>query len=137
LLRTAEAAGVHGVLLPTRRSAAITSAACETSAGGAEHLLVARVTNLARTISQLQRSGLWVAGLEALPEAQPYDSVDLSGPLVLVVGGEGRGLSRLVRERCDWLLRLPMRGNVGSLNASVAGSIVLYWALRCRKRKND
>jgi 23S rRNA (guanosine2251-2'-O)-methyltransferase len=136
LMRTAEAAGVHGVLLPTRRSAAVTPVACETSAGGAEHLLVARVTNLSRTLSELQRSGLWVAGLEALPEAQPYDEVDLSGPLVLAVGGEGRGLSRLVRERSDWLLRLPMRGKVGSLNVSVAGSIVLYWALRCRELKS-
>ena len=136
LLRTAESAGVHGVVMPTRRAAAITPAACETSAGASEHLLVARVTNLARTLAELQQSGLWVAGLEALPEAQPYDSVDLSGPLVLVAGSEGQGLSRLVRERCDWLLRLPMRGNVGSLNASVAGSIVLYWVLRCREQKN-
>jgi len=136
LLRTAESAGVHGVLLPTRRAAAITPAACETSAGAVEHLLVARVTNLGRTRKELQQSGLWVAGMEARPEAQPYDSVDLSGPLVLAVGSEGQGLSRLVRERCDWLLRLPMRGNVGSLNASVAGSIVLYWVLRCRAQEH-
>ena len=136
LLRTAEAAGAHGVVFPSRRAAAITPVACEASAGGAEHLLVARVTNLARTLTELKQSGLWAAGLEALPEAQPYDSVDISGPLVLAVGGEGQGLSRLVREHCDWLLRLPMRGNVGSLNASVAGSIVLYWVLRCREQKN-
>ena len=75
-----------------------------------------------------------MAGLESLPEALPYEAVDLSGPLALVVGSEGRGLSRLVRERCDWLLRLPLRGRVGSLNAAVAGSIVLYWVVRCRKR---
>lgn len=136
LLRTAEAAGAHGVVLPSRRAAAITPVACEASAGAVEHLLVARVTNLARTLTELKQSGLWAAGLEALPEAQPYDSVDISGPLVLAVGGEGQGLSRLVREHCDWLLRLPMRGNVGSLNASVAGSIVLYWVLRCREQKN-
>ena len=136
LLRTAEAAGAHGVVFPSRRAAAITPVACEASAGAVEHLLVARVTNLARTLAELKQSGLWVAGLEALPEAQPYDSVDLSGPLVLAVGGEGQGLSRLVREHCDWLLRLPMRGDVGSLNASVAGSIVLYWVLRCRELKS-
>jgi 23S rRNA (guanosine2251-2'-O)-methyltransferase len=136
LLRTAEAAGVHGVVLPTRRAAAITPAACETSAGAVEHLLVARVTNLARTLTELKQVGLWVAGLEGLPEAQAYDGVDLGGPLVLVVGGEGQGLGRLVRERCDWLLRLPMRGNVGSLNAAVAGSIALYWVLHSRGRES-
>ena len=134
LLRTAEAAGVHGAVLPKRRSAAITPAASDASAGAVEHLLVARVTNLARTLTELKRVGLWVAGLESLPEAQPYDTVDLSGPLVLVVGSEGRGLSRLIRERCDWLLKLPMLGRVGSLNAAVAGSIVLYWAVRCRAK---
>jgi 23S rRNA (guanosine2251-2'-O)-methyltransferase len=137
LLRTAEASGVHGVILPTRRSAAITPAASETSAGAAEHLLVARVTNLARKLTDLKQDGLWVAGLEALPEARAYDSVDLGGPLVLVVGSEGRGLSRLVRERCDWLLRLPMRGEVGSLNAAVAGAIGLYWVLHCRQRASE
>ena len=134
LLRTAEAAGVHGAVLPKRRSAAITPAASDASAGAVEHLLVARVTNLARTLTELKRVRLWVAGLESLPEAQPYDTVDLSGPLALVVGSEGRGLSRLVRERCDWLLKLPMLGRVGSLNAAVAGSIVLYWAVRCRAK---
>ncbi len=137
LLRTAEAAGVHGVVLPQRRSAAITPAASDTSAGAAEHLRVAQVTNLARTLAELKQAGLWVAGLESRPEAQPYDAVDLSGPLALVVGSEGRGLSRLVRERCDWLLKLPMRGGVGSLNAAVAGSIVLYWVLRCRERESE
>ena len=132
LLRTAEAAGVHGAVLPKRRSAAITPAASDASAGAVEHLLVARVTNLARTLTELKQAGLWVAGLESLPEALPYEAVDLSGPLALVVGSEGRGLSRLVRERCDWLLKLPLRGRVGSLNAAVAGSIVLYWVVRCR-----
>jgi 23S rRNA (guanosine2251-2'-O)-methyltransferase len=137
LLRTAESSGVHGVILPTRRAAAVTPAACEASAGGAEHLLVARVTNLARTLANLKQAGLWVAGLEAEDGATPYDSVHLGGPLVVVVGSEGQGLSRLVRERCDWLLRLPMMGHVGSLNAAVAGSIVLYWVLRCRERERE
>ncbi|MDH7486065.1 MAG: 23S rRNA (guanosine(2251)-2'-O)-methyltransferase RlmB [Anaerolineae bacterium] len=135
LLRTAEAVGVHGVVLPRRRSAAITPVASDTSAGAAEHLRVAQVTNLARTLAELKQAGLWVAGLEALPEAQPYDAVDLGGPLALVVGSEGRGLSRLVRERCDWLLKLPLRGRVGSLNAAVAASIVLYQVLRCRETR--
>jgi len=134
LLRTAEAVGVHGVILPKDRSAEITAVASDTSAGAVEHLLVAQVGNLPRTLQELQGAGLWVAGLDAAPEALPFDSIDLGGALALVVGSEGRGLSRLVRERCDWLLRLPMRGRVASLNASVAGSVVLYAVLASRSR---
>jgi len=106
------------------------------SAGAVEHLLVARVTNLVRTMKALQEAGLWLAGLEDLPEAQPYDQVALDMPLGLVVGSEGKGMRRLVRETCDLLLRLPMRGRVNSLNAAVAGSIALYAAWRQRQRRN-
>jgi len=133
LLRTAEAVGVHGVILQERRAVGITPAVVSSSAGAVEHLLVAQVTNLVRTMKALQEAGLWLVGLEDLPEAPPYDQVDMDMPLGLVVGSEGRGMRRLVRETCDLLLRLPMRGRISSLNASVAGSIVLYagWRRRC------
>ncbi len=134
LLRTAEAVGLHGVLIPKRRAVGVTPAVSNASAGAVEHLYVARVSNLAQTIGELQREAIWVVGVERAPEAIPYDEADLTGPLALVVGSEGEGLSRLVRERCDWLTMLPMRGRVTSLNAAVAGSIVLYAAWRARAR---
>ncbi len=134
LFRTAEAVGVHGVIIPKRRAAGVTPAVSHTSAGAVEHLAVVQVANLPQTISKLQQEGVWVVGLERTPEARPLDEVDLTGPLALVVGSEGKGLSRLVRERCDWLVMLPMRGRVTSLNAAVAGSIVLYTAWRARER---
>ena len=133
LLRTAEAVGVHGVVIQQRRAVGITPAAVNGSAGAAEHLLVAQVTNLVNTIGQLKGSDVWVAGLEAARGAQRYDQADLGGPLALVVGSEGKGLRRLVRERCDFLVELPMRGNVTSLNAAVAGSVMLYEVLRQRQ----
>ncbi|HEX5502685.1 MAG TPA: 23S rRNA (guanosine(2251)-2'-O)-methyltransferase RlmB [Thermomicrobiales bacterium] len=134
LLRTAEAVGVTGVLLPEHRAAAITPAVVNASSGATEHLHVARVTNLARALAQLKQAGVWVAGLEAAPEAGLLDDADLAGPLALVVGSEGRGIARLVRETCDFLVRLPMRGRVASLNAAVAGSVALYAADRQRER---
>ena len=133
LLRTAEAVGIHGVIIPNRRAAGITPAVSNASAGAVEHLRVARVTNLARAIAQLQQAGVWVVGLERVDQARSIDEADLTGPLALVVGSEGQGLSRLIRERCDWLVMLPMRGRVTSLNAAVAGSIVLYAAWRARE----
>ena len=132
LLRTAEAAGVHGVVIPGRRAAGVTAAAVRASAGAAEHVRVALVTNLVRAIETLKAEGVWMAGLEAVPGAQLYTEADLGGSLGLVVGSEGKGLSRLVRERCDYLLRLPMLGQVESLNAAVAGAITLYEARRQR-----
>jgi len=134
LLRTAEAVAVHGVVIPRHRSAQVTPAVSNASAGAVEHLLIARVTNLPRTIVELQERGVWAVGLERVPEAQDYRQVDLNMPLALVVGSEGQGLSRLVRQRCDLLIKLPMRGNIDSLNASVAGSIVLYEAWRQRQK---
>jgi 23S rRNA (guanosine2251-2'-O)-methyltransferase len=132
LLRTSEAVGVHGVIIPQRRAVGVTPAVVSASAGAVEHLRVAQVTNLARVIEELKRHELWVAGLEVTPEAQLYHQVDLRGPLALVVGGEGSGMRRLVREKCDFLLRLPMHGRVASLNAAVAGSIALYEVERQR-----
>jgi len=126
LLRTAEAVGVHGVILPERRAVGVTAAVVKASAGAVEHLTIARVTNLVQAIARLQAAGIWVLGLERTPRSQRYDQVDLTVPLAWVVGSEGRGLGRLVCERCDILVALPMRGQVNSLNAAVAGSIALY-----------
>jgi 23S rRNA (guanosine2251-2'-O)-methyltransferase len=128
LLRTAEAVGVHGVILPEHRAAGVTPAVVKASAGAVEHLNVIRVTNLARTIEQLKRGNIWIMGLENRPQATDYARADFTIPLMLVLGSEGTGLSRLVREKCDFLIRLPMWGQVDSLNVAVAGSIVLYAA---------
>ncbi|PDW02207.1 23S rRNA (guanosine(2251)-2'-O)-methyltransferase RlmB [Candidatus Viridilinea mediisalina] len=132
LLRTAEVVGAHGVAMPGRRAAEITPAVVNASSGATEHLRVALVGNLAQTIVMLQKEGVWVVGLEDDPEAQPFDNADLNMPLALVVGAEGAGLARLIRERCDFLVRLPMMGQIASLNAAVAGSIALYGAWRQR-----
>jgi len=133
LLRTAEAVGAHGVIIPQRRAVGVTAAVRKASAGAVEHLRVARVPNLARTMEHLKGKGVWIIGLDtAGPQA--YDEVDLNTPLALVVGSEGKGLRRLVRETCDQLIRLPMRGRVSSLNAAVAGSIVLYEVWRQRTK---
>jgi 23S rRNA (guanosine2251-2'-O)-methyltransferase len=132
LLRTAEAAGAHGVVIQERRAAGITPDAVNVSSGAVEHLLVAQVTNLARTIDRLKDTEVWIAGLEDVYGAKPYTQADLTVPLGIVVGNEGEGLRRLTRERCDWLMSLPMRGSINSLNAAVAGSIALYETLRQR-----
>jgi 23S rRNA (guanosine2251-2'-O)-methyltransferase len=134
LLRTAEAMAVTGVILPDRRAAGITPAVVNASAGAVEHLRIAQVTNLVQTLERLKKAGFWVAGLDAAPGATPLARADLSGPVALVVGAEGAGLSRLVRETCDWRVAIPMYGRVGSLNAAVAGSIVLQAAQEARLR---
>lgn len=134
LLRTAEAMGVHGVIVPERRAAGITPAVSNASAGAVEHLQAVTVTNLAQTLDSLKRQGLWIAGLDDRPEAQDLAGSDLGGPLVLVVGSEHKGMSRLVREKCDWLVRIPMMGQVASLNAAVAGSVVLVTARQARQK---
>ena len=136
LLRTAEAVGVHGVIIPKRRAVAVTPAVVNASAGAVEHLFIARVTNLVQAMERLKAADVWVAGLEDVPEAQLYHRADLNMPLALVVGSEGAGMRRLVRERCDFLIRLPMRGRIGSLNASVAGSIALYEIWRQREAES-
>ena len=131
LLRTAEAVGVHGVVVPGHHTAGITSAVVSSSSGACEHLLVA-LENLTQAIRLLKAAGVWVVGLEVTSEAEPIGQVDLNRPLALVVGSEGQGMRRLVREGCDLLVCLPMRGRVESLNAAVAGSLALYaaWAAR-------
>lgn len=132
LLRSAEAAGVTGVVIPQDRAVEITDTVVRTSAGAAEHVAVCRVVNLVRAMQTLQASGVWLFGLEASPQAQSYAEADLAGPVGVVIGGEGQGLGRLVRETCDFRIRIPMAGRVASLNASVAGAIVLYEAVRRR-----
>jgi len=131
LLRTAEAVGAHGVVVPRRGAAGMTRAVVRTSAGACEHLLIAQA-NLAQAMTELKEAGLWMLGLENSPQARPLDEADLKGPLALVVGSEGEGLRHLVRRTCDMLVRLPMRGKVESLNAAVAGSLALYAAWRAR-----
>jgi len=133
LLRTAEAAGVHGVILPLRRAAGVTPAVVNASAGAVEHLRIAQ-SNLAQAIDEVKRRGIWAAGLDADPAAEPMLDADLKGPLALVVGSEGEGLRPLVRKSCDRLLRLPMLGKIQSLNAAAAGSIALYLVLRQRAK---
>lgn len=133
LLRTAEAVGVHGVVMPLRRTATITPAVVASSSGASEHLLVAQA-NLAQSLDFLIENNLWAIGLDGGQESQPLEQVNLNGPLALVVGNEGQGMRRLVRDKCDLLLRLPMRGQIESLNAAVAGSVALYLALQARAR---
>jgi 23S rRNA (guanosine2251-2'-O)-methyltransferase len=134
LLRTAEIVGAHGVIIPGRRAAEVTPAVVNASSGATEHLHIAVVGNLAQTIAEAQKAGVWVVGVEDDERAQDYDRADLDMPLALVVGAEGPGLARLTRERCDFLIRLPMAGQIASLNAAVAGSIVLYHAWRVRQK---
>lgn len=131
LLRTAEAAGMHGVIIPERRAASVTPTVYKSSAGALHYLPIAQITNLTQSIKQLKEAGVWVAGLDMAGEQPPHKS-NLLGPLALVVGAEGKGLSRLVAEHCDFLVSLPMHGQINSLNASVAGAIVIYEALRQR-----
>ncbi len=131
LLRTAEAVGVHGVILPLAHTAQVTPAVVNASSGASEHLLIAQA-NLSQAISILKAEGLWIVGLEGSPEASKPSQIRLDGPLGLVVGSEGQGMRQLVRKSCDLLLQLPMRGQIESLNAAVAGSIALYLALQAR-----
>lgn len=133
ILRTADAAGVSGVVIPKRRSVSLTPAVARVSAGAVEYIPVARVTNLVQTIELLKQRGLWVVGADAgAPEL--YWQARLDGPLALVVGGEDKGLGRLVKEKCDLLVRLPMQGRIGSLNASVAAALMLYEVVRQRSQ---
>lgn len=133
ILRTADAAGAHGVVIPRRRSAPLTPTVAKSSAGAIEYVKVARVANLPQTIGELKKKGLWIVGAEADGKDVYWDA-RLDGPLALVIGGEGKGLGRLVKERCDILVRLPMSGRVNSLNASVAAALLVYEVLRQRRK---
>jgi 23S rRNA (guanosine2251-2'-O)-methyltransferase len=130
IIRTAECAGAHGVIVPERRAVGLTSAAMKASAGAAMHLPVARVVNIAATLDQLKSEGLWIAA--ATQDGSPYDKADLSGALAIVIGSEGAGISRLVLDKCDLKVALPMRGKTESLNASVAAGILIYETVKRR-----
>jgi len=132
LMRTADAVGVHGVIIPADRAAGITPAVVRASAGAAEHVKVAVVVNLARVMRELRELGVTVVGLEMHPAARLYTEVDLKPALGLVIGSEERGLGRLVRESCDYMIRIPIFGRVTSLNTSVAGAVALYEVVRQR-----
>ena len=128
-----DAAGVKGVIIPEDRSAGVTPAAVRASAGAAEHLCVVKVVNIVRAIEALKEQEVWVTGLDFGDDAKDYADIDYKGRCGLVVGNEGRGISRLVREKCDFIAMLPMVGAVSSLNASVAGALVMYEALRQKR----
>ncbi|MBP2027910.1 23S rRNA (guanosine2251-2'-O)-methyltransferase [Acetoanaerobium pronyense] len=130
IIRSAEGAGVHGVIIPKRRSATITQVVEKASAGAVSYMPVIKVTNLALTIDKLKDEGLWIYGLDM--DGAPYHNQDMKGSVALIIGNEGKGISRLLKEKCDYKVSIPMKGKVGSLNASVAASIVIYEALRQR-----
>ena len=132
ILRTADAAGVHGVLIPKHRSCPLSATVAKTSAGAVEHVPVARVGNLVQTIKKLKQEGLWVAAADM--DGKDYYDTDLTGPLLLIIGSEGQGVGRLVKEQCDFVVRIPMVGRINSLNASVAGSILMYEAMKQRHK---
>jgi 23S rRNA (guanosine2251-2'-O)-methyltransferase len=131
IIRTAECAGASAVIIPERRAAHLTDAVVKASAGATEYMRVARVTNLATFIDVIKEKGFWVVGVEAAART-PYTDYDYTGPLALVLGGEGQGLHRLVRDKCDLTLSVPMRGRISSLNVSVTAGIVLFEAIRKR-----
>lgn len=131
ILRTADAAGVHGIIIPKRRSVGLTATVAKTSAGALEYVPVVRVTNISDTITELKERSVWIAGLD-MEGAQDYRYLDGTMPLALIVGNEGKGISRLVKKNCDFVVNLPMVGEVSSLNASVACSLLLYEVYRKR-----
>lgn len=128
IIRTANCVGAHGVIVPKRGSAGLNSAAAKASAGAVEYTPVAKVTNIANTIDDLKKEGLWIAGADM--DGEEMYKLDLKGPLGIVIGNEGEGISRLVREKCDFIVSIPMNGQINSLNASVAAGVLMYEALR-------
>lgn len=135
ILRTADAAGVHGILMPRRRSCPLNATVAKASAGAVHHVPVARIGNVAQTLAELKEQGFWVFGAHMEGQQQYYEA-DWTGPVVLVIGSEGKGISRLVKEACDVLVQIPMKGKIQSLNASVACSLLMYEALRQRQAGN-
>ena len=135
IIRTAECAGAHGVIVPQHRSVGLTPAAVKASAGAVEHVKVARVTNINRTIEEMQKRGIWVYGLSM--DGEDYEDIDFRGGIALVIGAEGDGISRLTADKCDQMVSLPMRGKIDSLNASVAAGIMMYKVLSGRRNKSN
>ena len=134
IIRTAETAGVHGIIIPKRRAASVNSTVAKVSAGAVEHVKIARVNNMVETMQLLKKEGIWICGTDM--EAQKYYyHQDLTGPLAIVIGSEGNGMSRLVKEKCDFLTKIPMHGKITSLNASVSAGIVIYESIKQRMEK--
>lgn len=131
IMRTADAIGVHGLIIPRRRAVGLTAVVAKASTGAIEHVPVVRVNNLSQTVDELKKRGLWIAGTDA-KESADYRTMDAKLPLAVVIGSEGKGMSRLLREKCDFLYQLPMVGHVTSLNASVAASLLMYEVYRKR-----
>jgi 23S rRNA (guanosine2251-2'-O)-methyltransferase len=132
ILRTSDAAGANGIVIPERRAAAVTGTVTKASAGASEHLPIAKVTNISRTIEELKENNLWTIGLDERG-TQTYDSLDYKMDCALILGGEGKGLHDLVKRKCDFLVSIPMLGKVPSLNVSVAAAVVLYEIVRQRR----
>lgn len=132
IIRTAETAGVHGIIIPKRRAASVNSTVNKVSAGAVEHMKIARVNNMVDTIKYLKEQGLWICGTDMDTKTYYYDQ-DLTGPIGIVIGSEGFGMSRLVKENCDFLVKIPMKGKITSLNASVSAGIVMYEAVKQRR----
>ena len=131
IIRTAETAGVHGIIIPKRRAAAVNSTVNKVSAGAVEHMKISRVTNISETIQKLKDVGLWICGTDMDTNTEYYNQ-DLTGPIAIVIGSEGFGMSRLVKENCDFLVKIPMKGKITSLNASVSAGIVMYEVVKQR-----
>ncbi|MBI1804583.1 MAG: 23S rRNA (guanosine(2251)-2'-O)-methyltransferase RlmB [Ignavibacteriae bacterium] len=132
LIRTAECAGVHGAVIPKHHAATVNQTVAKTSAGASEHMPVAKVTNIAATLDELKQKGIWIIGTDADAE-KTYTEIDYKMPIAVIVGNEGKGIRQLVKEKSDFLVKIPVFGKVGSLNASVAGALVMYEAVRKRK----
>jgi len=132
IIRTAETAGVHGIIIPKRRAAAVNATVLKTSAGAVEHMKIARVNNINETINYLKEAGIWMCGTDMETNTY-YDNQDYSMPVAIVIGSEGAGISRLTKENCDFLVKIPMKGRINSLNASVSAGIVMYEVVRNRK----
>jgi 23S rRNA (guanosine2251-2'-O)-methyltransferase len=131
IMRTADAVGAHGIIIPKRRAVGLTATVAKASTGAIEHIPVARITNMARTIEELKERGIWIVGTDA-KGADDYRNLDGKMPLALIIGSEGKGIGRLVKEKCDFLIKMPMVGHVTSLNASVAASLLMYEVYRKR-----
>lgn len=134
ILRTADCTGVHGVIIPKRRSVGLTAAVSKTSAGAVEYIPVSRVTNISQTIDLLKEQGVWIAGADGAAERSIYE-MDVSLPIAVVIGNENKGLGRLIKEKCDFLIKLPMFGQINSLNASVAAGAIMYEIVRQRRKQ--
>jgi 23S rRNA (guanosine2251-2'-O)-methyltransferase len=135
LIRSAECAGIHGVIIPLHNAASVNSTVVKTSAGATAHLSIARVTNIAQTLDVLKKAGVWIVGTEMKSDKIYYEH-DYSGSLAIVIGNEGKGIRRLVQEKCDFLVNIPMHGEIESLNASVAGALVMFEAAKGRYQKS-